>query len=81
MNAFWLRLKTANPETSPRFWAKWVSPITLYNSIFKRLTARGLVVKEKMAANSLGRPKFAYHVPSAATKQVNAALENPYVGL
>jgi predicted ArsR family transcriptional regulator len=43
-----------------------------------RLAARGLVVKEKMASNSLGRPKFAYRVPSTATKQVTAALQNPY---
>jgi predicted ArsR family transcriptional regulator len=43
-----------------------------------RLAARGLVVKEKMASNSLGRPKFAYRVPSAAAKQVTAALQNPY---
>jgi predicted ArsR family transcriptional regulator len=43
-----------------------------------RLVARGLVVKEKMASNSLGRPKFAYRVPSTATKQVTAALQNPY---
>jgi len=43
-----------------------------------RLIARGLVVKEKMASNSLGRPKFTYHVPSTAAKQVTAALQNPY---
>jgi predicted ArsR family transcriptional regulator len=43
-----------------------------------QLVARGLVVKQKMASNSLGRPKFAYHVPSTATKQVTAALQNPY---
>jgi predicted ArsR family transcriptional regulator len=43
-----------------------------------RLVARGLVVKEKKASNSLGRPRFAYRVPSAATKQVAAALQNPY---
>jgi predicted ArsR family transcriptional regulator len=46
-----------------------------------RLVARGLVVKEKMVSNSLGRPKFAYHVPSRATKQVAAALQNPYEAL
>jgi predicted ArsR family transcriptional regulator len=43
-----------------------------------RLVSRRLVVKEKMASNSLGRPKFAYHVPPTATKQVTAALQNPY---
>ncbi|MGD0994782.1 MAG: hypothetical protein ABR909_04570 [Candidatus Bathyarchaeia archaeon] len=34
-----------------------------------------------MASTSLGRPKFAYHVPSTATKQVTAALGNPYKAL
>jgi predicted ArsR family transcriptional regulator len=43
-----------------------------------RLVARGLVVKEKTASNSLGRPRFTYRVPSTATKQVAAALQNPY---
>jgi len=46
-----------------------------------RLVARDLVVKEKMVSNSLGRPKFAYHVPSTATKQVTAALQNPHEAL
>jgi predicted transcriptional regulator len=44
----------------------------------QRLTSRGLVVKEKKVSNKLGRPKFSYRVPSAAAKQVIAALENPY---
>jgi predicted ArsR family transcriptional regulator len=42
----------------------------------ERLTTRGLVVREKIARNGFGRPKFAYHVPSRTTKQVNAALED-----
>jgi len=46
-----------------------------------RLTARGLVVKEKMASSSLGRPKFAYRVPSKAAKQVAAAIQDPHVEL
>ena len=40
----------------------------------KRLTAKDIVVREKVAPNGLGRPKFAYHVPSRATKQINVAL-------
>jgi len=43
-----------------------------------RLVARRLVVKEKTASNNLGRPRFNYYVPSTATRQVTAALENPY---
>ena len=29
-----------------------------------RLMVQGLIVREKATANSFGRPKFAYHVPS-----------------
>jgi DNA-binding Lrp family transcriptional regulator len=47
----------------------------------KRLMAKGLVVREKAAANVFGRPKFAYHIPSKTTKQVIAALEDPRVEL
>jgi len=44
----------------------------------ERLAAQGFVVKEKVAANSLGRPRFAYHIPSRTTKQVTVALQDPY---
>ena len=46
-----------------------------------RLMAQGLVVREKAAANSFGRPKFAYHVPSKTTKQVSLALQDPHIEL
>jgi predicted transcriptional regulator len=44
----------------------------------ERLVSQGFVVKDKMTSNSLGRPKFAYHVPSKTTKQVTVALQDPY---
>jgi DNA-binding Lrp family transcriptional regulator len=47
----------------------------------ERLTAKGLVVREKVVASGFGRPRFAYHVPSRTTKQVTAALEDPTVEL
>jgi hypothetical protein len=47
----------------------------------ERLTAKGLVLREKVAANGFGRPKFAYHIASRTTKQVIAALEDPTVEL
>ena len=46
-----------------------------------RLVAQGLVIKEKMASNSLGRPKFIYRVPSGTVKQVAAAVQDPRVEL
>jgi len=47
----------------------------------ERLTAKGLVVREKVVANGFGRPKFAYHIASKTAKQVTAALEDPTVEL
>ncbi|MGA3060594.1 MAG: hypothetical protein ABSD92_09520 [Candidatus Bathyarchaeia archaeon] len=47
----------------------------------ERLTAKGLVVREKLAATGFGRPKFAYHVPLRTSKQVTAALEDPAMEL
>ncbi len=47
----------------------------------ERLMVQGLIVREKAAANSFGRPKFAYHVPSRTTKQVSVALQDPHVEL
>ena len=47
----------------------------------ERLTAKGLVLREKAAANGFGRPKFAYHVPPRTTKQVSLALQDPHVEL
>ena len=47
----------------------------------ERLTAKGLVLREKAAANGFGRPKFVYHIASRTTKQVTAALEDPTVEL
>ncbi len=34
-----------------------------------------------MASNTLGRTRFAYHVPASAAKQVTAALRNPHEAL
>ena len=47
----------------------------------ERLMAQGLIVREKAAANSFGRPKFAYHVSSGTMRQVSFALQDPHVEL
>jgi predicted ArsR family transcriptional regulator len=47
----------------------------------ERLTAKGLVVRDKVVANGFGRPRFAYHIASKTTKQVTVALEDPAVEL
>jgi predicted ArsR family transcriptional regulator len=48
---------------------------------FKSLAAKGIIVREKVASDSLGRPRFAYHVSSRTVKQVAVALEDPHVEL
>jgi DNA-binding Lrp family transcriptional regulator len=47
----------------------------------ERLMAKGLVLREKVAANGFGRPKFVHNIPSKTAKQVVAALEDPRVEL
>jgi predicted ArsR family transcriptional regulator len=82
MDSFDERVLAALKDGKPRSFATLLGEVGFSHNTLQqhldRLVARGIVVKEKMASNSLGRPKFAYHVPSTATKQVTAALQNPY---
>ena len=82
MDFFDERVLTALKEGKPRSFTTLLGEVGFSHNTLQqhldRLVSRRLVVKEKMASNSLGRPKFAYHVPSTATKQVAAALQNPY---
>ncbi len=47
----------------------------------ERLTAKGLVIRQKTSANGFGRPKFTYHIPSLTKRQVTRAVEDPTVEL
>jgi predicted ArsR family transcriptional regulator len=82
MDFFDERVLAALKDGKPRSFTTLLGEVGFSHNTLQQhldqLVARGLVVKEKMASNSLGRPKFAYHVPSTATKQVTAALQNPY---
>ena len=85
MDFFDERVLAALKDAKPRSFTTLLGEVGFSHNTLQqhldRLAARGLVVKEKMASNSLGRPKFTYHVPSTATKQVTAALQNPYEAL
>ena len=85
MDLFDERILAALRDGKPKDFTKLLEQVGfIHNTLqqhLKRLTARDLVVREKVAANGFGRPKFAYHVPSRATKQVNDALEDPQVEL
>jgi DNA-binding Lrp family transcriptional regulator len=45
----------------------------------KRLTAQGLVVREKVPSNRRGRPEYTYFLSSRAKQQVSAALSDPSI--
>jgi predicted ArsR family transcriptional regulator len=85
MDFFDERVLTALKDGNPRSFTTLLGEVGFSHNTLQqhldRLVSRRLIVKEKMASNSLGRPKFAYHVPSTATKQVAAALQNPYAAL
>ena len=85
MDFFDERVLAALKDGKPRSFAMLLVEVGFsHNTLqqhLERLVAQGLVVKEKVAANSLGRPRFAYHVPSRITKQVTVALQDPNVEL
>jgi predicted ArsR family transcriptional regulator len=85
MDFFDERILAALRDGKPKDFAKLLEEVGFSHNTLQLhlewLTARGLVVREKVTANGFGRPKFAYHVPSRTTKQVNADLEDPKVEL
>jgi predicted ArsR family transcriptional regulator len=85
MDFFDERVLAALKDGKPRSFAVLLGEVgfshnTLQQHI-ERLMAQGLVTREKAAADSFGRPKFAYYVPSKTSQQVTAALEDSRVEL
>ena len=85
MDFFDERVLAALKDGKPKSFATLLSEVSFSHNTLQQhlehLTAKGLVVREKPAATDFGRPKFAYHVPLRASKQVTAALEDPTVEL
>jgi len=85
MDFFDERVLAALKDGKPRSFKALLSEVGFsHNTLQQHLTqlvARDLVVKDKMVSSSLGRPKFTYHVPSIATKQVTPTLQNPHDAL
>jgi predicted ArsR family transcriptional regulator len=85
MDFFDERVLSALKDGKPRGFTMLLGEVGFSHNTLQQhlhqLVARGLVVKEKMASSGLGRPKFAYHVPATAAKQVTAALQNPHEAL
>src|SRR4030065_2717434 len=85
MGFFDERVLATLKDGKPKSYAKLLSEVSFSHNTLQQhlghLTAKGLVVKEKPAATGFGRPKFAYHVPLRASKQVTAALEDPAMEL
>ena len=72
-------------DGKPKSFAALLSEVSFsHNTLqqhLERLTAKGLVVREKLPATGFGRPKFAYHILVGASKQVTLALEDPAMEL
>jgi len=85
MDLFDERILAALKDGKPRSFTALLSEVGFsHNTLqqhLERLVAQGLIVREKATANSFGRPKFAYHVPSMTTKQVTLALQDSHVEL
>ena len=85
MDFFDERILDALKDGKPRSFTTLLSEVGFsHNTLqqhLERLMAQSLIIREKVAANGFGRPKFAYHIPSRTTKQVIAALEDPQVEL
>ena len=82
MDSFDERVLAALKDGKPRSFTTLLGEVGFsHNTLqqhLERLVAQGFVVREKATSNSLGRPKFAYHVLSTAIKQVTATLQDPY---
>jgi predicted ArsR family transcriptional regulator len=85
MDFFDERILAALKDGKPRGFSALLNEVGFsHNTLqlhLERLTAMGLVVREKVATNGFGRPKFAYNVQSRAAKQINATLKDPQVEL
>ena len=85
MDFFDERILATLKDDKPRSFIKLLDEVgfshnTLHQHL-ERLAAQGIVVREKTPPSSVGRPKFAYRVPSKAAKQVAAAIKDPHVEL
>ena len=85
MDFFDERILAALKDGKPRSFTTLLEEVGFsHNTLqqhLERLAAQGIVVREKTPSSSLGRPKFAYHVPFKAAKQVAAAIQDPHVEL
>jgi len=70
-------LKEGSPRTFPALLGQvGFSHNTLQHHL-ERLTAKRLVIKQKMRVNGFGRPRFTYQILRGSRKQVTNALEDP----
>ena len=85
MDYFDQHVLSALKDGKPHSFTEIQSQVTFSHNTLQqhltRLVQKGLVIKEKHPEKGLGRPKYAYCVPSKTTKQVAGALEDPSVEL
>ena len=85
MDLFDERIFAALKDSKPKSFTALLGEVGFsHNTLqqhLQQLTAKGIVLRDKVTDSGSGRPKFAYHITPRATKQVTATLENPTVEL
>jgi len=85
MDFFERRILAALKEGKPHSFTALQSQVGFSHNTLQQhlaqLVEEGLVLREKDPAKGFGRPKYVYHVPCKAVKQVSVALEDAGVEL
>jgi len=85
MDYFESRILAALRDGKPHTFSEIQNQVTFSHNTLQqhltRLVEKGLVLKNKDPSRTFGRPRYAYHVPPKAVKQVAVALEDPDVEL
>ena len=85
MDFFDERIFAALKDSKPKSYTALLGEVGFsHNTLqqhLQQLTAKSLVLRDKVADSGSGGPKFAYRIAPRAKKQVTAALEDPTVEL
>ena len=85
MDVFDERILSVLRDGKPRFFTQLLDEVRFsHNTLklhIKMLLTAGLLVREKVYPEGLGRPKFAYSISPKLKKQVSAALLDPSIEL
>ena len=85
MDVFEERVLSVLKDGKPRLFIQLLNEVGFSHNTLKlhvkRLLSEGVLVREKTASESLGRPSYVYAVTPQVKKQVSAALADPSIEL